>query len=249
MTIPFTSHSILRFPSAMGLPALISIHDVMPETLQQVEQLLVLMKKRQIGIATLLVVPGKQWKEEDLSVLRSFEAAGFELAGHGWHHRCKKPQSFGHRLHSRCISRSVAEHLALSRKEIVHLLTRSHSWFTRHGLSAPVLYVPPAWVMGAVLRSDLSTLPYRLYETLSGIFDAENEQFLPLPLCGFEADTVFRKHLLRCLNAINLWWAGNRLVPVRVAIHPFDLQLRLCHDLLARLSGTLHPIGYGQIGT
>ena len=98
--------------------ALISIHDVMPSTLNRVSRLTQDLTHLQSCNITMLVVPGHQWSREQLDVLREFEQQGYILCGHGWHHSSKKIRGVYHRLHSLLVSRHAAEHLALDEKEI-----------------------------------------------------------------------------------------------------------------------------------
>lgn len=227
-------------------PVVVSIHDVMPESLEEVENLLGLLARHRVAAATLLVVPGRNWSVRELAVLRSWQEAGWVLAGHGWRHRCGPPKTLVHRLHSRLISRDVAEHLALCRRQIVDLMRRCHQWFADNRLSSPTLYVPPAWALGAVRRRDLCGLPFRTVETLLGLFDPGADRFFPLPMAGFEADTAPRAVFLKGSNAVNRWWARRTGRPLRVALHPFDLRYRLVGDLCRMLSGPFLPVGYEQ---
>jgi predicted deacetylase len=226
------------------MPVIISIHDVMPETLSAVENILALLAHHRIGTKTLLVVPGKNWSQTSLAYLRSWLSNGAVLAGHGWRHRCGVPQNLWHQLHSRLFSRDVAEHLALFRPQILALIRRCHRWFAENGLPRPALYVPPAWAMGNVRRQDLCRLPFWAFETLSGIFEIRRKRFVPLPLVGFEADTLSRATALKGFNAVNLAWARRSGLPLRVAIHPFDLHHRLSDDLRRLLSGSIRSAGY-----
>ena len=124
------------------------MHDVMPETLSLVEDFLAFCSTHAIPPMTLLVVPGCDWRDEQLDRLRDLAGLGHELAAHGWLHRVGTPQSLYHRLHSTLLSRNVAEHLALDGESILALMRRSHAWFAEHDLPAPSLYVPPAWALG-----------------------------------------------------------------------------------------------------
>ena len=217
----------------MKLPArtLVSIHDVMPETLNEVDDILRRIADAGMpGTVTLLVVPGRNWSEDDIAVLRRWADDGHELAGHGWVHEVERLRGVSHRLHSLFISRNVAEHLALDEQGIRTLIEDCHGWFERMGLPAPAMYVPPAWAMGRIDTADLRELPFRYYETLSGIYDAATDTMTRIPLVGFEADTRLRAALLRLFNAGNRWLA-NRRGQLRLAIHPQDFRLHLADDL------------------
>ena len=222
----------------MRLRRLVSIHDVLPETLPQVDDVLSRLSRIGVDSITLLVVPGADWKNEDLFYLARRQKSGIELAGHGWFHRCT-PRTPYHRLHSRCFSRCVAEHLALDEPKILHLMANCRRWFADHGLTPPILYVPPAWALGIPGRRLHRRVPFRYVETLTGIQDTIRNRFHSLPLAGFEADTALRKHFLRVINRIQIRAAQALNRPIRIAIHPFDFQLKLARDL----DRILHPDG------
>ncbi|MFC4260953.1 polysaccharide deacetylase family protein [Marinobacter lacisalsi] len=228
---------------ADGLEALISIHDVMPETRQQVQALLDRLPPAvPTGSVLLLVVPGQDWSPGDRAWLASLQRQGYPLAGHGWCHQCASPRTVYHRLHSALLSRDAAEHLSLDAGAIARLIRANYQWFEQHGLEPPELYVPPAWALGSIERETLPTLPFRFYETLTGIYDADRDDFCRLPVIGFEADTTVRARLLRSINNVQLCLARWQRQPVRIAIHPHDAELYLARDLQAALASVRNPL-------
>lgn len=212
--------------------ALLSIHDVMPETLTAVDRLLLMLGQIPPHSITLLVVPGRSWQQTDLDWLHRQQNRGYRLAGHGWLHYCDKPRSAYHRLHSLFLSRNVAEHLSLSRSGVHKLIARCHAWFAEQGLHSPTLYVPPAWAMGDIGRPLLQALPFSQYETLQGVYHSDRDLFQTLPLAGYEADTATRALLLRVFNEYHRRRAAYAGLPLRIGIHPYDLQHHLAADLL-----------------
>ena len=226
--------------------ALVSVHDLMPSTLDRVETVVGLLERRCAAPATLLVVPGLDWSRAQLRTLRAFQENGHRLAGHGWRHRAPRIRGLRHRIHSLLISRDVAEHLALDGSAIRDLITACHGWFADHGFRAPELYVPPAWAMGAVSRGDLAALPFRFYEVTSGVYDARAGRFHRLPLVGYEAHGPWRAPPLRLWNGINRIAAGLG-GPLRVAIHPGDLELALAGDLERMLRRSIVPLDYAAL--
>jgi predicted deacetylase len=225
---------------------LLSIHDVMPGTLDDVENLLAEIARDGFGTVTLLVVPGSDWATDTLRRLRVLTESGAELAGHGWRHVVDDIRGLRHRLHSALISRNVAEHLALPRSQILALVRRCHAWFAENDLPEPVLYVPPAWAMGRIGRDDLDRLPFPRYETLTGVYSAGAGAFRRTAMVGFEADTAFRALSCRIWNRCNLLAAGESK-PVRVAIHPRDLKLLLADDLRHVLGRGGQALSYRDI--
>lgn len=223
--------------------ALPSVHDVMPSTLERVRRILELLARAGAPPATLLVVPGREWSEEGLGRLRRWQAAGHPLAGHGWSHAAVAPQTLHHRLHATLFSRDRAEHLSRTREELRDIVRRCHAWFAGAGLGAPALYVPPAWALGALTPDDLTELPFRWYETLTGFFDADTRGWRRHPLVGFEADDFARTLPLRASNALNLGLARIWGRAVRIAVHPHDLELRLAGGLRRLLRRPLRWVG------
>ncbi|MFM1896694.1 MAG: hypothetical protein RLZZ385_1768 [Pseudomonadota bacterium] len=220
------------------LRSLVSIHDVMPQTLPQVREILQRLSAWPNLAVTLLVIPGRNWSSEQIAELRDWQSRGRELAGHGWLHTVTRRSSLYHKLHGLLFSRMVAEHLALSEQGICDLLQRCHDWFGEHGLEAPQLYVPPAWALGKIPRARLARTPFASYETFGGIIDAASGRLERLPLTGYEADTPLRTRVLAGWNRYNEKRAITQDRPLRISIHPYDLQLGLAGQLLEQLQHT-----------
>lgn len=213
----------------------VSVHDVTPDDLHRIRELVGLVEEAGLPPPLLLVVPGRDWDPASLDALRRLVGRGCPLAGHGWSHRAPPPTSLAHRIHGALLSRDRAEHLSRSRSELRERVRRCHAWFGEHDLEVGPVYVPPAWALGALTREDLATLPFRYYETLSGFHDSDTGRRLRLPLVGFEADTRVRRWALRPINAANL--ALGRLLgrTVRIGFHPRDLELLLARSARAVL--------------
>lgn len=224
--------------------ALVSIHDVMPDTMADVLAVIRFLEARAVFPVTLLVVPGCQWSKHDIDQLKALQASGYELAGHGWQHRAKRIAAAWHRLHARLISRNEAEHLSLSKEEIIHMVTACYSWFSQSGLAAPALYVPPAWAMGRLRKKELKALPFRLHEMQTGVYDAARGRMVYLPVTGYMADTGFRIKALKITNLINQYVFPG---PLRIAIHPQDLILGLVGDLKTHLARFQTFLSYTQL--
>lgn len=230
-----------------GLTGLVSIHDVMPETLEHCRQLLAMLDAAHVDTVTLLVVPGKQWSPADLQVLRQWQDQGIHLAGHGWHHRAAPPRTVYHKLHSLLLSRLAAEHLSLGRDQISQLICDCHDWFARHDLIPPALYVPPAWALGELPKSDLRDLPFSCVELLDGVLDSDNGRYQRLPLSGYEADTAWRAASLGIWNRVNQLSATLGGKPLRIGIHPFDAELRLHRQMRDQINACTRFISYPEL--
>ena len=193
-----------------------------------------MLANKKIVSATCLIVPGRSWNKKQIEQLHYLQNCGFDLAGHGWNHRARSKKNAYHYFHSLIMSRNVAEHLSLSSKEIIQLMFKCAKWFDENDLNAPYVYIPPAWALGNVTWEDLSVLPYKLYETLSGVY--HNGEFHTLPLVGYEADNLIRIIAVKGLNKMNRIYSKIKNTPLRVSIHPNDLELGLGNDLNRILS-------------
>jgi predicted deacetylase len=220
------------------MQALVSIHDLMPHTMERVERILDWLKERSVPPVTLLVVPGRPWQPGQIERLRELAALGHQLAAHGWHHETT-PRRLYHRIHATLISRNVAEHLDLDSRGILELMQRSNNWFVENDLPAPDFYVPPAWALGPINQTDLAEVPFQLIETTRGLIyparkagpENKDSRFQKLPLTGYEADTALREFFLRRWNAAQAKTARRKNLPLRISIHPDDLDLRIADQI------------------
>jgi len=224
---------------------LVSLHDVMPRTLDAVEEQLRLLAGVGVPRVTLLVVPGRDWGVGELDRLLAWREAGHELAGHGWRHRARHVLGLKHRVYAALVSRSAAEHLALEPSEILALLRRNHTWFVDHGLGAPDLYVPPAWALGRLPVAAYAEAGFSLVEDLRGVHDLRSGRRHVVPAVGFEAINRWRALVLKGSNA------GNRLLGrgrglLRLALHPRDLRLFLHEDVEKALAALGPTATYGE---
>lgn len=221
------------------MAVLISIHDVMPETLARVSEQLRMLAGRGLGPVTLLVVPGRHWASADLAQLKTWHGDGHELAGHGWSHRARHVKGLRHHLHSLLLSHGCAEHLALEAGTIVDLMSRCRKWFGDNGLPLPGLYVPPAWAPGPIPWRRLTETGFTHIETLRGFYDIARGRWQYAALTGYEARSRWQAPVLKFSNACNRVVA--RRLPLRVALHPDDHRLRLRRDLARQLDRLASP--------
>jgi predicted deacetylase len=234
------------------LRALVSIHDVMPDTRSVITQMLNTLKQRVPQLRpyhiTLLVVPGKAWQTDDLNWLSSLVHQGHPLAGHGWSHAAPNQRTFYHHLHSLFLSRNAAEHLSRSSQELQQRVANCHQWFAAHHFPAPSLYVPPAWAQGCLNAKQWQALPFLQLETLSAVNDVQQQQRWPLPLTGYEADTPWRAWFLTRFNQWNKHQARKTGRPLRIGLHPFDLQYRLAQNAMDDLTSVEEFYQYSELG-
>ncbi|MEM9759127.1 MAG: DUF2334 domain-containing protein [Pseudomonadota bacterium] len=230
-----------------SLRALLSIHDVMPETFEKVAALRDECMGLGLAPPGLLVVPGRAWSLEQRATLRHWEREGSELIAHGWKHETR-PRRLYHRLHAALLSRNVAEHLDLRADAVIALMRRSRDWFAAQGLAPPRTYIPPAWALGIPPRR-LAELPFSSVEVLRGVILVQGQDTVmkSLPLTGFEADTALRAATLRLWNRRAEQRSAARGVPLRIAIHPHDGELLLAADLRDLLRRPWRLERYGEL--
>ena len=228
--------------------ALVSIHDVMPGTMARVEALLEWLRTREVPPVALLTVPGKDWSPAGIQRLRQLAGLGHELVAHGWNHQTR-PRRLYHRCHALLISRNVAEHLDHDAEGVFALMERSGTWFARNGLPAPTAYVPPAWALGPLQKEAWPLLPYRVIETTRGIIHTREARRAALPLTGFEADTPLRQAFLTRWNKQQAAKAVRAGMPLRISIHPDDLQLRLAGQMDELIQRAGQFISYRDLQT
>jgi predicted deacetylase len=224
--------------------ALISIHDVMPETLPRVGEHIQALRANGHEAITLLIVPGRDWEHADLAQLARWQMEGLELAAHGWHHHAETLGGPYHWLHAALISRRAAEHLALSGDAIEDLMQAAHDWFGERGLAAPTTYVPPAWALGAIRQDALRRLPFERIEVTRGLMTPATGTLTHLPLVGFEADTALRAQFLRRWNRWQASLARRGNQALRIGIHPADHELRLADELNDMIGANWQSIRY-----
>jgi len=208
----------------------ISIHDVRPNNVYKIINIInLLFDKYNIRKITLLVIPGLNWNDKQIEILKSLQnKAGIELAAHGWCHKSDSIKTIYHYMHSKLISADSAEHLSKSKLSIIKILNNSHLWFSNQGLNSPTLYVPPAWALGNINKEDLSEISFNEFEMTSGAFI--NNKFIFIPLIGFEVKTYFKFIIVKILNLIN-YLLYSFFGVLRIAIHPDDFNLLLKRDL------------------
>lgn len=217
------------------IEGLLSIHDVAPAVLDRIERIVDTVLDRGAPPPLLLVVPGVGWSADALARLRALVETGCPIAGHGWEHRAPPPSTVYHRLHALVLSRDQAEHLSRTTEDLVDRMTRCHAWFGEVGLPEPALYVPPAWAVGALDDETLRRLPFAYVEYLGGFIDTLTGARHRTPVIGFEADTEGRRVGLKVWNELQIRLASVLDIPLRISIHPHDLELLLREELLDSL--------------
>ena len=228
------------------MKAYISIHDVSPRNLNDVENIISrLDSKFNINKISILVIPGLNWKKKQLDKIKSWQNNGIQIAAHGWLHKSKKIKTIYHKLHSLIISAKCAEHLSKNRQDINRIISNSYNWFIENDFQRPYLYVPPAWALGKINRKDLQKLNFTHFECTTGFI--HNNKYRFLPLIGFEEKFLWKSLLRRFFNSFNFMLASFTGV-VRIAIHPNDFNLYLKNDIEKYLNKCDEAVLLNELG-
>jgi len=224
----------------MILKSYISIHDVSPQNLDDIKNIIDALKCQfNINKICILVIPGLDWKFHQIKKLKALQKNGIEIAAHGWKHEAPMKKSFYHKIHSLIISANCAEHLSKNGQDIIKIVRRSYGWFVRNGFKNPKLYVPPGWALGKVTKEELYQFNFTHFECTTGMVHKQKYSFLPL--LGFEENTLFGALLRRFFNSLNFILA-HFTGTIRIAIHPNDFNLYLKKDLEKYLTKSIEPV-------
>ena len=107
----------------MILKSYISIHDVSPQNLDDIKNIIDTLKCQfNINKICILVIPGLDWKFHQIKQLKIWQNSGIEIAAHGWKHEALTKKSCYHKIHSLIMSANCAEHLSKNSQDIMKIL-------------------------------------------------------------------------------------------------------------------------------
>lgn len=226
--------------------AVVSLHDVAPGSRNALPAMLEVVGDVPLS---LLVIPGP-WRGVDLGSdprftarLRGLAREGHEIVLHGWEHRAPSgsPASAG-MVFGRVLARGCEEFWALDEEEARRRITLGRSALARAGLRASG-FVAPGWlaspesvrvaaecgveyVTSHVAVTDLLTGTRKLAPAVSQRPGGASERVAASAASGASLLASF-------LHA-----------PVRVAVHPADVESTACTRSIRRIISRLHASGY-----
>jgi predicted deacetylase len=220
----------------------VSIHDVSPVWLDEVEAALALC--RAFGARpALLVVPNLHGRAPVLDDqrfcerLRGLQALGHEIYLHGFFHQSRTAWDEGYPggrfawlFAQRVISRGEAEMSELSPDEGRQRLDEGEGVLRAAGLRIDG-FVPPAWSMPSWLLPLLAARGCRFTEDHLRVYDPTRSRASPSVVLNWASRSPAR------LASTVAWCRAARfarsLVPARIAIHPADMRFLLLRREIA----------------
>lgn len=207
----------------------VSIHDVAPATWPDCQRVIAAVHAVAPIPLTLLVVPYwhrmPQTESQDYyAELSAMQAAGHELALHGYTHLDEgpTPRHLIERFRRRVLTRSEGEFSALDQCAARQRLQAGVAWF-RERYWPLAGFVAPAWMMNPAARAALSTMPISYMTEYGGLVLLPQFQRLHAPALVYSTRYRSADALMR--SAMTLLAASQVRAPLlRVALHPADVR-------------------------
>lgn len=210
---------------------LVSLHDVSPRHSQAVEDILAELRLLGLPPVVLLVVPDfhGSWPLSDhpafVGRLREWNAAGHELALHGYFHKELPQDRSGSRgpsafLRRRFMTAGEGEFLSLSPERQRARIEAGLGIWDSCGLDRPRGFVPPAWLHRPDLPDTLWKSGFSWTENHHGL-QFRDRNPLRSPVITWASRDPVRRIGSLAFAPCALWsWRNEPLL--RVAIHPHD---------------------------
>ncbi len=210
---------------------IVSIHDVRPGLLPEIQQMMSTLAQIGISRTSLLVIPNFH-RHEPITAnqaliyeLRRLQDQGHEIVLHALYHlEDAQPDRGGVRefLLARLHTRGEGEFLRLHREEARKRIASGLECLRRLGFS-PTGFVAPAWLYSKDSVAAISDNGLEYYTTLYHICTTDPPSRIPS-----RAIVWWNRKYLRCLSNLFLPRMSQRIMsqqqPLRLALHPPDFQ-------------------------
>jgi hypothetical protein len=208
-------------------PTHVSIHDVSPAAVAEVEAALVACEE--VGAkAALLVVPNfhGKWPLDRhpafVARMHALQDDGHEIHLHGFFHRASEPVTGVRAFFAqRVASAGEAEFALLAREEAERRLDDGIAMFAALGLRIHG-FVAPAWQMPRSLLSSLAGRQIRYAEDHMRVYDPLARTSRASLVLNFASRTRLR--LWSSAAFVRLALPMHGVIPTRIAIHPNDMR-------------------------
>ena len=110
--------------------------------------------------------------------------------------------------------------------------------------------MPPAWALGAVDKKILCKTLFKQIEVTRGLIHispGKKPKLQTLPLTGYEADSTFRASFLSRWNQFQQNQAQIKSLPLRISIHPYDLELPIAEQLERQINSVETFLNYSDL--
>ena len=230
----------------------VSLHDVAPVTWPLCARILSMLDAIGPVPVTLLVVPNYHKKNPigaHSIFLRAIEdriARGDEVALHGFYHLddAPSPTHPWEWIQRRVLTQREGEFAAISVQEATARLERGLCLMNH--LKWPIKgFIAPAWLLGAAVRTVLSTLPFTYTTTHKGIYRLPDWHLTPSTPLVYSVRSAWRRILSYPVNN-SLQVLHQKKPLLRLSLHPVDAHFEsvMTHwaSLVSRALKTRQPM-------
>ena len=235
-------------------PLVVSLHDVAPRTRNTAQKIIAELTRHGVRVTSLLVVPnyhqsGPSMEDREfVRWLRDLEAAGNEIAIHGYFHQ--RPAQDGESLRAKLITRSYTagegEFYNLGYNEALKRIVRARDEFTAAGLK-PRGFIAPGWLLSPEAERAASDAELEYTTRLTTVHDLRTKQTFSSRSLVYSTRNAWRR-------AVSLAWNGTlarilgKTPLLRIGLHPPDFEhvqiWRQISGLLDQFSETRTPTTY-----
>ncbi len=235
----------------------VSVHDVAPSHLHELEWLLGRLDAVGARPRVLKVVPCEAAGAVPsalptlVQLLRREVAAGAEIVLHGLTHRAAGPLRgpLESRVRGRLLAGAAAEFLSVDPGEMARRVEAGRRALAAWGLDAPG-FCAPGWLAGSELLPILAEQGFAYYAGMATLWDLRSGRRLWTPWYGYLGAGAAQERLISLVGAA-LLAASRRLPVVKVFLHPDRApESPACQRVLCALERLLlsrRPATYGQL--
>jgi len=226
------------------LQALVSLHDVTPAHLDRLDRAEALFREAGVAHVAYFLVPDFH-RAHSIAADTAFKAwcarprpYSIEWVLHGYYHLEDAKASQSRRLSAEIARQTMTagegEFLALSACEQRERLIRGREAFESIVGVAPRVFVAPAWLFQKTLPPLLAELGFRYTEDHLAVRDVQAGASRRCPAVTWATRSTIRRVGSRVVCPI-AYEIARRLGPLRIAVHPLDLDHARTADQARRL--------------
>ncbi len=236
-----------RTPPPRPPRLILSLHDFHPGSRHQIEEQVEFCLSRCPGHLSILVVPqyhhgiSVEDSQESLAFLNKCEAAGHDLAIHGYFHD-RQGLPAASRFWTQWYSANEAEFFSLPSDEAAQRIAAAKELWVRQGWRARG-FVAPGWLYSSTLDRELREMGFRYTCTLRDVIHFPQGKRERAWAGTYSLRSAWRRGLARAWHP--LWksrWGRESVV--RLSLHPKDLEVPFVRRQLGVFLDELAGRGY-----